>query len=97
MRVAIACSGLGHIRRGNETWARDASAALYAAGLDVTLFGGGPRPEAACPYVRIPSVPRELPVFRRWLGWPRRYLLEQLTFLLALRPALSPAPAAPRA
>ncbi|MBL9136106.1 MAG: glycosyltransferase family 4 protein [Verrucomicrobiales bacterium] len=84
-RIAIACSGLGNIRRGNETWARDASAALHRAGASVTLIGGGPEPEAACPYVRLPNLHREFPLLRRWWPWSRRYLLEQLSFLFPLR------------
>ncbi|MCC7377362.1 MAG: glycosyltransferase family 4 protein [Verrucomicrobiales bacterium] len=84
-RIAIACSGLGHVRRGNETWARDVSAVLHQAGIDITLIGGGPEPEANCPYVRLPNVHREFPVLRRWWPWSRRYLLEQLTFLFPLR------------
>lgn len=83
--IAIACSGLGHVRRGNETWARDVAAALHAAGAPVTLFGGGPLTEAASPYVRIPNLRRDFPVLRRWMPWPRRYLAEQLSFLLGLR------------
>jgi 1,2-diacylglycerol 3-alpha-glucosyltransferase len=84
-RIAIACSGLGHVRRGNETWARDVSAALHQAGVPITLIGGGPDPEAACPFVRLPNLHREFPVLRRWWPWSRRYLLEQLTFLFPLR------------
>jgi 1,2-diacylglycerol 3-alpha-glucosyltransferase len=40
-RVAIACSGLGHIHRGIEAWAEDLASALRRAGVDVTLFQGG--------------------------------------------------------
>ncbi len=83
--IAIACSGLGHVRRGNETWARDVAAALHASGVDVTLFGGGPNAEADSPYVQVPNLRRDFPVLRRWLPWPKRYLAEQLTFLLGLR------------
>lgn len=83
--VAIACSGLGHVRRGNETWARDVAQALHEAGLAVTLFGGGPAPETSVPYVRIPHLRRDFPFWRTWMPWPRRYLAEQLSFLPALR------------
>jgi glycosyltransferase involved in cell wall biosynthesis len=83
--IAIACSGLGHVRRGNETWARDIAAALHAAGAPVTLFGGGPLSEADSPYIRIPHLRRDFPVLRRWLPWSKRYLAEQLSFLLGLR------------
>ena len=38
MRVAIACSGLGHVNRGVEAWASDLAAALRGAGVDAMLF-----------------------------------------------------------
>lgn len=41
-RVAIACSGLGHVQRGVEAWAADLARALPKAGVEVTLFGAGP-------------------------------------------------------
>ena len=39
-RIAIACSGLGHVQRGVEAWAFDLGHALRRAGADVTLFAG---------------------------------------------------------
>lgn len=84
-RIVIACSGLGHVRRGNETWARDAASALHRAGADVLLVGGGPRPEADGPYRQLPNLRRDFPVLRRLASWHHRYLTEQLTFLLPLR------------
>ncbi len=41
-RIAVACSGLGHIQRGIESWAADLAGALQRSGADVTLFGGAP-------------------------------------------------------
>jgi glycosyltransferase involved in cell wall biosynthesis len=41
-RVAIACSGLGHIQRGIESWAWDTAQGLRRAGVAVTLFGAAP-------------------------------------------------------
>lgn len=41
MKIAIASSGLGHISRGIETWARDTASALHEQGIDVTLFAAG--------------------------------------------------------
>lgn len=41
MKIAIASSGLGHISRGVETWARDTALALHECGVDVTLFAAG--------------------------------------------------------
>ena len=40
MKIAIASSGLGHIVRGIETWAKDTAIALARRGVDVTLFAG---------------------------------------------------------
>ncbi len=82
--VAIVCSGLGHIRRGNETWARTVAEALHADGESVRLYGGGPLPDARCPYTRVWNLRRD------WWGWPgrlawgRRYAYEQQTFARAL-------------
>ena len=83
-RVAIACSGLGHIRRGNETWAATVAHALHHAGTTVTLLGGGPDIRTACPFVRLKNLPRETPITRAWLSWHHRYLLEQRTFARSL-------------
>lgn len=84
-RLVIACSGLGHVRRGNEAWALDAANALHDAGAAVTLIGGGPRPETRAPYLRLPHLRRDFPILRRVASWSRRYLLEQLSFLVPLR------------
>ncbi len=59
--------------------------ALHAAGANVLLLGGGPRPEATCPYEQLPNLRRDFPLLRRFVPWGRRYLAEQLSFLLSLR------------
>lgn len=41
LKVAIASSGLGHVRRGIESWAEDITTALTRRGVPVTLFGAG--------------------------------------------------------
>lgn len=84
-RILLACSGLGHVRRGNEAWARDAATALHQAGLNVTLAGGGPNPGVDCSYVRLFTIPRGFPLYSRFVSWSRRYLIEQLGFVLSLR------------
>ncbi len=83
-RVKIACSGLGRVRRGNETWAQNVAEGLYRAGTPVTLLGGGPLASVECPYQQIPNIPREFALTRSWLSWHRRYLLEQLSATAAL-------------
>ena len=41
MKVAIACSGLGRVKRGFETFAMDLYRLFEGRGIDVTLFKGG--------------------------------------------------------
>jgi 1,2-diacylglycerol 3-alpha-glucosyltransferase len=83
-RVAIACSGVGHIRRGNETWARTVAEALHENGVNVQLMGGGHVSGCCCPYFRIPNLPREQWVARTWVSWHHRYLIEQLSTAASL-------------
>ena len=40
--MAIVCSGLGTIRRGNETWAMTLGRQLTRAGEPVEVIGGAP-------------------------------------------------------
>ena len=82
--VAIVCSGLGRVRRGNEAWAHTVAEALHAADWPVTLFGGGPL-ETKCPYVQLPNLPRESLLARIGVSWHYRYLFEQLTYAKALQ------------
>ena len=88
-RVAIACSGLGLIRRGNENWAQTVAEALHSAGEPVTLFGAAPL-ETSCPYRRVATIPRESALWRRWISWPVRYRWEQFFFSAGLRRTLRP-------
>jgi len=96
-RVAVASSGLGHIARGIETWARDTADALHERGVDVTLFSGAPllaqdngAPRVAVSCIRRRSalsrlIVRLMPGFAwRW-GLKDGYGLEQLTFWWHLR------------
>jgi glycosyltransferase involved in cell wall biosynthesis len=93
-RIAIASSGLGHIRRGVESWAEDLASALHRAGTDVTLFQGGGSPTESwrrtlpClrrfepPNVRLLAFTRRLGGWRYGLGSP--YGIEQTSFSIAL-------------
>jgi len=94
-KIAIASSGLGHVARGVESWARDTADALHEQGLDVTLFSGvridpGPARRVVVPCLRRSSsvsrlLVRLFPGFSwRW-GLKDGYGLEQLTFWLNLR------------
>ena len=93
-RIAIASSGLGHVRRGVESWAEDLAGALHRFGADVTLFQGGGIPTEPwrralpClrryerPNTRLLSLTRRLGGWRYGLGSP--YAIEQTSFSLAL-------------
>jgi glycosyltransferase involved in cell wall biosynthesis len=93
-RIAIASSGLGHIRRGVESWAADLGQALHRAGEDITLFQAkGPVTEPwqrVLPCVRRfePPAARILNVTRRLGGWRygfgSEYEIEQSTFAFSL-------------
>ena len=91
MRIAVACSGLGHVQRGIEAWATDLAAGLSEAGADVTLFGaGGAQPtEALRCLTRTNSVTRRvIGITSRLGGWRygmgSPYELEQSTFAFSL-------------
>jgi 1,2-diacylglycerol 3-alpha-glucosyltransferase len=94
MRIAVASSGLGHVRRGVETWAEDLAAALRSAGQDVTLFKGGGEPaepwrvRLACLQRFDPRTAKLLKIFRRLGGWRygmgSDYQIEQTTFAFSL-------------
>ncbi len=85
-RVAIAVSGLGHIRRGSETWAVDLANALHRHGIATHLFGAGRVPTDA-PQTILRTVRRNS-VWIRWLDARRRYLIEQKSFTRSLIGAL---------
>ena len=100
MKIAVASSGLGHIARGVETWARDTADALHERDVDVTLFGGAPLAPAPgkAQRVAVPCLRRFsrlsrlivwlMPGFMwRW-GLKSGYGLEQLTFWRHLEPLL---------
>jgi len=89
IRIAIACSGLGHITRGIEAWASDLGRVLADRGENVTLFKGGGSIEAE--YERVlPCWQRMAPrtqALARWTkhglwrwGLSTTYELEEATF-----------------
>ncbi len=93
LRIAIACSGLGHIRRGNEAWAQDLAEALRRRGAPVTLFGAGVVANALVTVVpclrRTGIAARALARFFAPLGGWRygfgsSYEVEQTTFAINL-------------
>jgi 1,2-diacylglycerol 3-alpha-glucosyltransferase len=93
-RIAIASSGLGHVRRGIETWADDLAAALQRAGEQATLFQGAPggseswRRTLACCRRFGPRSAQVLSVTGKLGGWRygfgSEYEIEQSTFAFSL-------------
>jgi 1,2-diacylglycerol 3-alpha-glucosyltransferase len=90
-RIAIACSGLGHVQRGIEAWAADLGLGLRRAGIDATLFGGASAPSIdPVPCLRrtgggaigTARALRHLGAWRYGLGSP--YEVEQTSFSLSL-------------
>lgn len=102
MRIAIASSGLGHVARGIETWARDTAVALAEQGADVTLFTGAELVPAAgeaslqkmCTGClrrnerMAQGLAKIMPGFLWRVGLKHPYGWEQLSFWLRLWPRL---------
>lgn len=88
--IAIASSGLGHIRRGIETWAEDLAAELQARGTRVTLFQGAGTPAESwkvalsCRRRFDAETQRLVRFFQKLGGWRygmgSGYEIEQTTF-----------------
>jgi 1,2-diacylglycerol 3-alpha-glucosyltransferase len=93
LRIAIASSGLDHIRRGIESWANDLGEALHRSGAQVTLFqaSGAPGPwrrVLPCWRRNEPRIGRLLSLTRKLGGWRygmgSEYEIEQTTFAFSL-------------
>ena len=96
IKIAIASSGLGYIRRGIETWAEDLARALRHRGQDATLFQGGGEVGTTQDHTRVLSSPSRLdPNVKRWVhllqgvggwryGFGSDYQAEQTLFVLQL-------------
>ncbi len=94
LKVAVASSGLGHIRRGIETWADDLGAALRRQGVDATTFQGGSdsisdsHANVSCIRRFDPRAQFMVRFFRPLGGWRygmgSGYSIEQSTFALNL-------------
>lgn len=96
MKVALLCSGLGHIHRGHEVFARQLFDRLQGH-VDLTLFKGGGEPGPSEKV--IPNLPRNSPLLRdihvtaspRWAAAVReqeRHRVEARTFAHAALPEL---------
>jgi 1,2-diacylglycerol 3-alpha-glucosyltransferase len=93
VRVAVACSGLGHVQRGIEAWARDLAAALsrQRASVEVSLFAGAPSESALDVFCWRRSSPAAkfttnlLAPLGGWrVGMGSAYEVEQTSFALGL-------------
>lgn len=93
LRVAVACSGLGHVARGIEAWAAVLASALrqHPGEVDVDLFSGAPFPGAraiGCWRRGGPVAPRLSGLGRHLGGWRfgmgSAYEVEQASFALNL-------------
>ena len=94
LRIAIASSGLGHIRRGVESWANDLAIALHSHGAHVSLFqaAGTPtepwRHTLPCWRRFDPRLQSVLSVTKKVGGWRygfgSPYQAEQTTFSFAV-------------
>lgn len=92
MKIAIASSGLGHVQRGIEAWAKGLGECLAAQGTDVVLFHGGG--SYGCQHRKLRFLRRGARATRAlatvmprvfWRqGWTTPYGLEQWTFARAL-------------
>ncbi len=90
VRVAFACTGLGHERRGFESFTRDCAQALAGEpGVALTVFAGGRDGHVTGERV-VPNLPRRSAVARALGALLRRdpYFVEQGTFFMGFVPAL---------
>lgn len=89
MKIAVACSGLGHVARGVEAWAADLGRTLFERGYSVVLCKGGGTVEA--PYQRVLPCLQRMAARTQYLAkWTKRgfwrlylgsaYQLEEATF-----------------
>ncbi len=105
MRVAVACSGLGHVARGIESWAVENARHLAARGVEVTLFAAGDIPPISNYHFSVRVLrcwrrgkPRtirlacRMPDFTWRLGLKSPYEIEQTTFWFSLWPELRRGP-----
>src|SRR5689334_15823280 len=87
-KVFIVCTGLGRVRRGFETHARDLFDRLQSDGrLDVRLLKGGG--SFAKHEIVVPNIHRDSAVNRlicAMVGVSRRYYVEYLSFVATLGP-----------
>jgi 1,2-diacylglycerol 3-alpha-glucosyltransferase len=93
LRIAVACSGLGHVTRGIEAWAQDTYVALRRRNVAAVLFAASPVPNLTvevlpCLKRTSSSARRCADLFRPVGGWRYSlgspYEVEQATFSFGL-------------
>lgn len=97
MKIALLSSGLGHVKRGIETWTEDLARALAARGVDITVYKGAGKKDHVYERV-IPCLKRSSALNKRlikyrpgflWrIGLATHYTLEETTFTWNLLPEL---------
>lgn len=89
-RVFFPCTGLGHQRRGFETFTRECAAALHEdSRVQITVFGGG-GPLAEAGDRLVPNFPRDGGAARSLGALMRKepYFVEQASFFAGFLPRL---------
>lgn len=87
IKVFLACSGVGHVKRGYESFNRECFRVLSTfPSLDITLFKGGGEPSVN--EIALWNLPRSHSITIRLgkLVGKTAYYIEQLTFFLSLIP-----------
>ena len=88
LRIGIAVSGLGHIRRGTERWASDLAYALREHNIDVTLLKGGGVADSRMERV-VPCIKRNSVILggkNSRIPWYRRMDIEMKSFSVFFLP-----------
>ena len=91
MKIALVMSGLGHVVRGAEAWAKGLAYALDKENVNVTLIKGGGKEGSEIERV-IPCIKRSSSILggsRSPIPWFRRVQVEQNSFMLFVIPYLS--------
>ena len=86
-RIFIVCSGLGHVRRGYESFTQECFDTLsLEPQLDITLFkGGGKSTNKSITLWNLSRVDRAVDQFAKLIG-TSGYYLEQISFTISLLP-----------
>jgi len=96
-KIALLSSGLGHIKRGIETWTDDLGRELHKRDLDVTVYKGGGSANTAYEKVVLciqrmsgfsRSIIKNRPQFLWRLGFGSGYTLEEMTYGWMILPEL---------